>query len=114
MVQYNCDGHIRRVIESDIVPGTVIRDIHPDGSISPFSDSVITRVENDQVYLIRPMAWSNGKIHAEEFGILKSKLLEYTCFHTVLLASGNRYTMIGAMAVYDICFHTVLENLVRR
>ncbi len=93
-MRYPSDGFTRVTIESDLVPGNVLRTVNPDGSIPVYSDCTITRFEEGQVYFIRPMVWSNGKMYAEEFSTYTSKALN-GYFHTVLAASGEPYTMIG-------------------
>jgi hypothetical protein len=90
---YPSDGFTRKTVLSDIVVGNVVRMINPDGSSAPFSDCIIVK-ENNVVELLRPMGWSNGKLHAETFSLYPSKLIA-GYFQTVLKADGNPYTMIG-------------------
>jgi len=94
--QYPCDGFTRLTEESDLVPGTVLRMVNfiDNPAVSaPFSDCVITKVEDGIVYLNRPMGWSNGKTHTEEFCAYTTRVVKF--WHTVLTASGKPYSMFG-------------------
>lgn len=94
MKQYPSDGFSRPTVEADLKPGVCLRMINPDGSSAPFSDCVIQKIDNDIVYLLRPLVWSNGESHVETFNSFTSRILQ-GYFHTVLTAEGTPYMMVG-------------------
>ena len=90
---YPSDGFTRNTVESDLVVGNVIRMVNPDGSSAPFSDCVITEVEESgYTHMIRPVGWSNGKIHSEPYSVPFSRITA-GYYKTVLRADGNPYKM---------------------
>lgn len=92
--RYPSDGFTRPTIVEDIKIGNVVRMVNPDGSQAVFSDCVIHLIECNVITLLRPMVWSNGKMHTERFSVYRSKLLD-NCYRTVLAANGEPYTMLG-------------------
>ena len=93
--RYDGDGHTREVRDGDLVAGNIIRFVNEDGSVPPFSDVIILRVEKDDVHVARPYAFcSQGSLlqGAEHFAIPKS-YLRSPRYQIVLLASGKPYAM---------------------
>jgi hypothetical protein len=97
--RFDCDGNTRRATSiTEIVPGMILRPIQSDGSVSPFSDVVVTKTYIDhgetRFDVARPYAFSHfgGELHGvEKVAYLSiSSLIRY---HIVLKASGKPYMM---------------------
>lgn len=94
--RYLSDGHLRPVMESDLVPGTVIRFVNSDGTSPPFDDSIVVDVDGDLVKLVRPYVFAHLRSYLagqETFSVSQVSLLNGS-YRTVLLASGDPYNMI--------------------
>jgi hypothetical protein len=89
------DGKTRKTIAADLVRGNILRSVNQDGSVPPFSDSVITGINNGYVFLSRPMMWESGKHHVEEYSTTAEHAVGSNFFHTVLTDRGEPYSMIG-------------------
>jgi hypothetical protein len=89
-MKYNYDGAVRAIEKEDLVVGNVVRMVHENGLFSaPFSDCIISKIEDDEVYLNRP-GFSN-KLYMEQFSALISNLVLSDKWMLVLEASGKPY-----------------------
>ncbi len=82
----------RQATPADIVPGVIIRLMFADGTSAPWSDCLITDVDNSTVTLSRPRAFLlNGEytLSAEVFQTPITRLLDTPGWHIVCLASGK-------------------------
>lgn len=95
------DGKIRRVQDSDIVPGNTLRYAF-EGKSSPFDDVIIIRVHemdkrgNVKVDLGRPYARLYGeKVETclEEYSVERDKVVHSDRWWTILKASEEPYSM---------------------
>jgi hypothetical protein len=98
---YTNDGHTRPLTKDDQLEiGMVFRMVNSDGSISPFSDTVVISVNkfsdgSAQVKLARPYGFATSKIRnlffseVETFETTDDKLMKN--YQAVLTASGKFY-----------------------
>jgi hypothetical protein len=91
--QYPSDGFTREVNAEDLVSGNVLRMLNSEGAQSVFSDCVISKIEGNVVRLNRPMVWSNGQTHVENFTVFNSSIIKNTKWKIVLAANGEPYNM---------------------
>lgn len=75
------DGYVKEIQESDLVVGNVLRMFNDDECItsSPFSDCLITKVEDGIVYFARPMGFiaeygNSVYLHHESFSAFADTL----------------------------------------
>ena len=93
------DGILKVTSWDDIRPGTILREVHRDGTSPQFADSVVVAVESDpsfgttNVLLARPhVKVERGSIwvRLENYTVEGSRLVGEASLHrTVCLASGK-------------------------
>ena len=106
-----CDGHIRKIAYTDLVPGAVLRMIQSEeGAIAPFSDCVVVDIETKTarddsiITLARPMAFAtsfydrpgiSGQAPAVQFERIRvqaARLVEdHSIFRLVIQANGQNF-----------------------
>jgi len=77
--KYECDGHCEPINSHQLVPGNVLRFINHDGSLDTFSDSVVVKIDGDEITLGRPhlSLTSEGEptLQAEYFQVYRARLI---------------------------------------
>lgn len=89
------DGHTRMVEVGDIQLGAIMRQLNSDGSSPPFSDSIITKVDGDVVFLSRPYLYAQRVTKSElsgveNFAVTISRLCDGSSIFRTVLDSRNR------------------------
>jgi hypothetical protein len=89
------DGHTRKATIEDIKPGVILRHVQSDGSVPPFSDSVVIAKGHDDTHwsVVRPYAYattSSYKQECERHWLMAEHVGQY---HIVLNSKGEPYMM---------------------
>lgn len=95
---FTTDGHMRKVLITELEPGMILRYVYEDGSSAPFTDVVVTRIYEDhgetRFDVARPYAFA----HVGGF-LMNTETVKYlgtsalSRYHLVLKSSGKPYTM---------------------